>query len=250
MRCLPAILTLVISPFGALAADPAPDIKGTINRGLTFLAKDNLAWKEKRKCAECHHAPFTLWALNEGKKQGYAVDEQALADLTSWAVSNDHLARLVAKPPKQEQIVVSAAPLLLALGIESGSARATQDGLKKMLTSILNDQDKDGSWKLVPEFRPIGASPDTVGAVSLSQKESCTSPFLSSHSCRMNAVNSSFSSLLNFSSRIRLKNSTVSSNVIRRPSCRYGGVSLMPRNGKVLMGPSADASMPLIICGL
>src|SRR4051794_17016338 len=110
MRRLAAILTLVIVSFVARAADPAPDIKETIHRGLTFLAKDNLAWREKRKCAECHHAPFTLWALNEGKKQGYAVDEQALADLTSWVITEDHLTKLVAKPAKQEQIVVREAP--------------------------------------------------------------------------------------------------------------------------------------------
>jgi hypothetical protein len=30
------------------------------------------------------------------------VDEKALADLTSWVLSKDHLARLVAKPPKRE----------------------------------------------------------------------------------------------------------------------------------------------------
>ena len=80
MRRLSAIVTLILLPAGAAAADPVPNVKETISRGLTFLAKDNLAWKEKRQCAECHHAPFTIWALNEGKKQGYAVDEQALAD--------------------------------------------------------------------------------------------------------------------------------------------------------------------------
>ena len=49
-----------------------------------------------------------------------------------------------------------------------------------------------------------------------------------------------FSSSVSLSSRIRLKNSTVSSSVSSRPSCRYGGESLMPRSGNVLIGPSAD----------
>src|SRR5687767_1836994 len=102
MRFLPAAVTLVSLPFGALAADPAPDVKGAIHRGLTFLAKDNLTWKEKKKCAECHHAPFTIWALNEGKKRGYPVDEKALAEMTAWVSAKDHLAKLVGKPPKQE----------------------------------------------------------------------------------------------------------------------------------------------------
>src|SRR5262249_35845062 len=87
MRRLSAIVSLIVLPMGAAAADPVPDVKETIQRGLTFLAKDNLAWKEKRQCAECHHAPFTIWALNEGKKRGYAVEDKALEDLTSWVVT-------------------------------------------------------------------------------------------------------------------------------------------------------------------
>ena len=87
MRCLCALLGLVLLPIGALAADPVPDVRATINRGLTFLAKDNLTWKEKRKCFECHHAPFTIWALNERKRRGYAVDDKALAELTAWAAA-------------------------------------------------------------------------------------------------------------------------------------------------------------------
>jgi Squalene-hopene cyclase C-terminal domain len=163
MRRLSAIVTLILLPLGAAAADPAPDVKETINRGLTFLAKDNLAWKEKRQCAECHHAPFTIWALNEGKKRGYAVEEKALADLTTWAVAKD----VPAKAPKQERVDLNEAPLLLALGVEAGEARATQDDLKKLLTSVLGDQDKDGSWKLSYEFRPIGSSPEVLTTLAL-----------------------------------------------------------------------------------
>ena len=55
---------------------------------------------------------------------------------------------------------------------------------------------------------------------------------------------------VSFSSSTRLKNSTVSSSVSSRPSCRYGGESLMPRSGKVLIGPSAAAIRPLIVIRL
>jgi hypothetical protein len=70
----------------AYADDPDIDVKTTINRGLAFLAKDSLARRESKKCYECHHAPFTIWALNEGKQQGYAVNEDLLAELTSWVL--------------------------------------------------------------------------------------------------------------------------------------------------------------------
>ena len=55
---------------------------------------------------------------------------------------------------------------------------------------------------------------------------------------------------VSFVPRTRLKNSTVSSSVSSRPSCRYGGESLMPRSGKVLIGPSALAMRPLIMLRL
>ncbi len=60
----------------------------------------------------------------------------------------------------------------------------------------------------------------------------------SNHKHFRNATRSFFSSSVSFVSRIRLKNSTVSSSVSSRPSCKYGGVSLMPRSGNVLIGPS------------
>ena len=63
-----------------------------------------------------------------------------------------------------------------------------------------------------------------------------------SQSCRMNATRSVFSSLVSFSPKTRLKNSAVSSSVRHRPSCRYGGLSLMPRSVKVLIGPVGDSA--------
>src|SRR5262249_23217584 len=50
---------------------------------------------------------------------------------------------------------------------EAGDSKATQDGLKQMLTSILSDQDRDGSWKLSYEFRPSGSSPQTLTTLAL-----------------------------------------------------------------------------------
>ncbi len=60
-----------------------------------------------------------------------------------------------------------------------------------------------------------------------------------SYNWRMKATSAAFSRGVSCTPRTRLKNSTVSSSVKRRPSCRYGGESLIPRRVKVLMGPSA-----------
>jgi squalene-hopene/tetraprenyl-beta-curcumene cyclase len=142
-------------------------MKAAISRGLSFLAKDSQAWKESKKCYECHHAPFTIWALNEGKNQGYAVDETVLADMTSWVVGKDFLAQLLAKRPAQTEAVFNEVPLLLALGIEAGNTNATADGLRQLLSSIVNDQGVDGSWRRINEARPILSSPDTLTTLAV-----------------------------------------------------------------------------------
>ena len=172
MRCPAVILVLAILTVNVRAADPDGnvkdgDVKATINRGLSFLATDSVAWKQTKKCYECHHAPFTIWALNEGKKNGFAVDENVLADLTSWVVGEDYLGQLLKEHPDQKEIVFNEAPLLLALGIEAGNTDGKQDVLKKLLTSVVNDQGKDGSWKRVNEARPILSSPDTLTTLAL-----------------------------------------------------------------------------------
>src|SRR5215510_5121328 len=62
---------------------------------------------------------------------------------------------------------------------------------------------------------------------------------LGHYSWRRKATRAVFSRGVSCTPRTRLKNSTVSSSVRSRPSCRYGGESLIPRRVKVLMGPSA-----------
>jgi hypothetical protein len=93
---------------GTAADDSAPDLTATIGGGFAFLARDSLGFKETRERAECH-PPFAIWALNEGKRRGYAVDETALAVLTAWAASKDIPTRT---PPKQGPVGVNEAPLL------------------------------------------------------------------------------------------------------------------------------------------
>jgi hypothetical protein len=174
MRRLSALGILVILPIGSAASDPAPGVKETINRGLAFLAKDTVAWRKTKQCAECHHAPFAIWALSEGKKQGYTVDEKELADLTVWAVANDFPAKT--KQPKEGSIDVNEAPPLLAVGVEAGDANGMQDRLKKLLASVVNDQNPDGFWRLSYEFRSIGSSSETLTTLELPALSSPNAP--------------------------------------------------------------------------
>src|SRR5262245_12543903 len=111
-------LSLMVLPIGSVAHEPAPSVKETIDRRMAVLAKANLAWIKTKQCAECHHAPFTIWALTEGKKRGYTVDEKVLADLTAWAVAKDIPAKATETHADSKPLDVNEAPLLLALGIE------------------------------------------------------------------------------------------------------------------------------------
>ena len=155
-----------------LAGEPkasAPDIRETIQRSIGFLEKDSLAWKEERRCASCHHLPMTLWSLNEAKKQGYAVNDKTLTDLTAWTIAKDDPAKVFPKRPPTPEKLVNQSPLLLALGIEAGdpSDLAVRKGLKKLLTTVLVDQGDDGSWKLGAGRLPMVASKEIMTTLTL-----------------------------------------------------------------------------------
>ena len=70
MRRLVAIFTLVLLSVEARANDPDADVRSVIDRGLTFLAKDNLNWKESKKCFGFLDAAST----SAGKPTVFAVD--------------------------------------------------------------------------------------------------------------------------------------------------------------------------------
>src|SRR5436190_9782101 len=89
-------LTLIA---GALRAeDASPEVKASIDKGLIYLAKEAMTWKEVRKCSSCHQVPMALWSLNEAKKLGYTVDEKAITDLTEWVVAQDDPGKVFPKP--------------------------------------------------------------------------------------------------------------------------------------------------------
>ena len=55
--------------------------KSAILRGVGFVQDDMTRWKAAQQCMNCHHGAMTLWALNEAKRQGYAVDTTLLAQV-------------------------------------------------------------------------------------------------------------------------------------------------------------------------
>src|SRR4051794_28208691 len=102
---------------------PAAGARAAAEKGLSFLTTQAVAWKEARKCASCHHAPYMVWALNEARKSGYTVDEKALADMTEWVSAPDDRAKAVPTFQPQPEKPVHQNAVLLAIALEAGEPR-------------------------------------------------------------------------------------------------------------------------------
>jgi squalene-hopene/tetraprenyl-beta-curcumene cyclase len=112
------------------------DVRKAIERGLPFVEKEGLAWKEERKCASCHRFTFTLWAFHDAKRQGFAVDGDKLDAWTTWTLDQ----------PVDKQGLDTLGQLLLA--VPSSAVRGKQaQTLASLPEFILKGQEPDGFWK-------------------------------------------------------------------------------------------------------
>jgi hypothetical protein len=141
----------------------------TVERGLEFLVKDALAWKQEHQCVSCHHASMVVWAMREARQSGYAVNEPVLADLTKWVAESGDGTTGVSRPagiPKA--LNVKAVWFALALSADSDPDAASQKGLKLLWKTVKSDQTENGSWASWPETRPpiIGNSDDSMTALA------------------------------------------------------------------------------------
>jgi len=125
---------------------------------------------EVRKCSSCHHAPLMIWALNEAKNHGYAIDAKALADVSMWVLAKEDPAKVFVKsPPKKDEPPakeLSQAPLMLALAFAAiREPEADQGkGRVRFLERVRAEQDDNGSWHLRDGNRrpPMMADPDVM----------------------------------------------------------------------------------------
>ena len=133
-----------------------------VNRSADFLAREGVTWIRARNCASCHHAPMTIWALHEARARGFAVDEAALREVTTWTLAgpaNLIAAKVLPDPGQPVQpgtdLMSLAAPLLIAGGRTLPEPiTAVRDGLGALMNHIVTKQEADGSWKPVAEGRP------------------------------------------------------------------------------------------------
>jgi hypothetical protein len=172
MRSFAAIVLCLLVVGVSLADEPAAsagDLKKTIDRGLAFLTKDAVAWKEQYKCASCHHAALTAWALREAKDRGHSVDEAVLADLTKWLTEAGDGKNSLPRPESAPRAFHSKA-LYFSLGLASLSqpSDTERQSRQRLLATVMSDQLDDGSLSSWPDTRPpiFGKSDETVTAMA------------------------------------------------------------------------------------
>jgi hypothetical protein len=164
------VLAVVIATLAsAVSADEKPpepaQLNAVIDKGLGFLVKDALAWKEKHTCASCHHGALTVWAMREAKLRGQAVDEPKLAEFTKWVAQAGNGKTGVPRPAGLPKALnVKAVLFSLALSADPEPDADAKAGLKLMWGTVKEDQTENGSWSAWPETRPpfFGGSHDSM----------------------------------------------------------------------------------------
>jgi len=158
MRYFAAALSLFASPgiaIGDGSTSQPPSLGATIERGLAFLVKDALAWKNEHNCASCHHAGLVIWAMREAKQRGLAVDEPVLAELMKWVAESGEGKTGVARPASVPRALnTKAVYFALALSADPHPDAVSQEGMKLLLKTVKSDQTENGSWASWPDTRP------------------------------------------------------------------------------------------------
>jgi len=166
------VIVMAVLPATASAQDPRPkrsSVGVTIDRGLGFLVKDALAWKNKHNCVSCHHAALVIWSMREAKQRGHSVDNAVLAELTKWVAESGDGKTGVARPAASPKALnAKAVWFALALGADPKPEAVAQKGLNRLWKTVKSDQTEKGSWSSWPETRPpiFGNSDDSMTALA------------------------------------------------------------------------------------
>src|SRR5438034_3922714 len=171
MRSIAAVTLFVLSVAASFNnGRPKPvNVDAAIDRGLGFLIKDALAWKEKHHCVSCHHASLVIWSMREAKQFGHTVDEPVLAELTKWlAEAGDGKTGLARPAGVPKALNAKAVWFALALGADPKPDVVAQAGLKLLSKTVMGDQTESGSWSAWPNTRaPIfGSSDESMTALA------------------------------------------------------------------------------------
>jgi hypothetical protein len=163
-------------------------VNQTVERALGYIQAESAAWLKTRKCAACHHAPLTLWALGEAERQGYAIDKKFLADTTeSLLGSKDKLlaSKIFPNPadrpdPRPQGRGLNMGLPFLAVAAQSLPSlnEGQKQSLKLIAEEIVKKQQPDGSWEFFATLRrpPINESQTTDAAWIIMALQGATGP--------------------------------------------------------------------------
>jgi hypothetical protein len=166
------IIALLLAAMPVAADEPRPEpsnVDVAIERGLEFLQKDALAWKEEHDCVSCHHAALVIWSMHEARQRGHAVDDFFLSEFTRWVAESGNGKTGVPRPEgRPKALNVKAVLFALALEADPAPDDVTRTGLNLMLQTVREDQTENGSWVAWPETRPpiFGGSDDSMTALA------------------------------------------------------------------------------------
>jgi squalene-hopene/tetraprenyl-beta-curcumene cyclase len=152
MVCLLAVGILAVtfrSGRGEAPQSATPEQgRQAIERGLDFLQKDAVKWRQDRQCSTCHHGTMTVWAQSEANAQGYKVAAETLADNVKW--TKDRLLERIDQPrdTRPGWSMVNTPALYLSLMAQSvpQQAAVSADELKRIAGHLVKHQEADGSW--------------------------------------------------------------------------------------------------------
>jgi squalene-hopene/tetraprenyl-beta-curcumene cyclase len=164
-----------ISLFGALlAADPEgqpsvepDDARKLVERSLAFLETGAVAWVAMNKCVTCHHVPTMLWTHHEARKLGFAVNEKAVRDLETEAISQ-YLGHPEFTPTGQDkgflEKPLGPGSVYLVLGLQANPAPSEEavQALEKLRSNFVTHQNENGSWTTKVNQAPLIDSHDVV----------------------------------------------------------------------------------------
>ena len=118
-----------------------------VERGLAFVEKDAVKWREERKCSTCHHGAMTVWVLSEARSQGYPVRAETLADQAKWAKER---LKDIDKPrgarPGWNMVSTQAVYLAMTALTVPGQDAVPADELGRIASHLVRHQEPDGSW--------------------------------------------------------------------------------------------------------
>ena len=125
-------------------------IKSAIEKSLPYIEEKGRWWMEKKECMSCHRNSFMAWSHIEASYAGIKVDANKVNKWIDWCDAD--LFELVPEEDRKYDGEMSIARNLsggaqmLALSKNWESTKTQKSFHKKIITMLLEGQQKNGSW--------------------------------------------------------------------------------------------------------